>query len=635
MKPGALACLALGLALAGCAEKPSPESKAFSRPNILLIMLDDLGVNDLGRQNPGMHTPHIDRLASQGVYFSRHYVDSTCAATRAGLMSGMAPARLGFRPSHQGISPEIETLPELLRGAGYQTHHVGKWHLGFTTRLALPAAQGFDSFYGFLDQMLLGGPPVESPRRYQRPRYKNPWLQENDDAPQEVAGHLTGLLAQRAVSTLDQLAETDAPWFLNLWFYAPHTPIQPAREYAQQYPPTPEGRYRALVHQLDAAVGQVLRRLDALGLRESTLVMLASDNGGTNRQLDNNAPLTGTKMTFLEGGVRTPLILSWPQVIPAGAVTDQRVSYLDYLPTLVQLAGVEVSPGLRGRNLVALLQGEEPAPGAYFWQAVGGEGQQSWAVLSADGRWRLSDFFVGGEVLNDLQADPAGGTNVIDAEGARAAQLRAEFSDWADRAAEVPTVWRETDGDWLAALSGSSLQRSPGYGPHTFAIGVTPMTADTGEPWQLLSQAGRWGISYEPGRLRLQINEQTLEVPAPGLRAPGCHALVVSSRFQYSRLQPATDFAWMTLYLDGERLGELRSEVPGLPVDDWLDDTYLGARPAADLPPPFQLGRPVVLNSSLLEYGNSEGRRQHLQQLHARVCERENAGATENLREPV
>ena len=166
-------------------------SSGGTPPNILFILIDDMGYNDLGANgNPGVSAPHLDALAAEEVRFTRNYVDSTCSSTRAGILTGTTPAARGFRPRGLGISPVIVTLPEALRAAGYSTHHIGKWHVGYASKLSWPTAQGFDHFFGFLNQFLLRGPHVEGQFKLARPTYRNPWLQEQAQWPVRHKGHL-------------------------------------------------------------------------------------------------------------------------------------------------------------------------------------------------------------------------------------------------------------------------------------------------------------------------------------------------------------------------------------------------------------------------------------------------------------
>lgn len=582
----ALASLVLLLVAACTGPESGPE-----RPNLLLIVVDDLGVNDLGAWgNPEVVTPHIDALAGQGVRFTRHYTDTTCATSRAMMLTGQEPSRLGFRPVHQGISPETVTVADALAEAGYYNLHIGKWHLGYSTRLAWPLAQGFDAFFGFLDQHLLRGPHGEGTWQPARPTHRNPWLQRDNQPPRPHRGYLDELLTAEAEAFLGSRSAARAPWFLNLWLYAPHSPLQPMPEFAGRYPDTPRGRYLALLEQVDHHVGRVLAALEASGQAKQTLVLLASDNGGTARVYPSNAPFDGRKMDYREGAVRTPLIVRWPGQ-SAGTVVDSTVTAMDYFPTLLAAAGVQPPAGLRGRDLARVADGSAASAGALFWESVSPEGD-TWAVLSADGRWRLSEFLDTPLQLNDLQSDPSGRHNVLAAHPRRAARLQQQFQQWQRQARELPLVIEQLSVDGKARVTGHSLQRAPGYAGHTFAIGVS----GEGEG-VLASQQGQWSLVREGSRLRVQIHGQEM-VSAPIDWAPAaCNALILSSEFRYSLMLPDTDFAEVRLYVNGRTVLAQRRNHPELPPDHFIAPTLIG-HDLAGRSYSGRLGRPLVYNRS-------------------------------------
>ncbi|GAG79028.1 unnamed protein product, partial [marine sediment metagenome] len=277
--------------------------------------------------------PNLDQLAKEGVRFTRHYASSVCSPARAALLTGQDPARNGYVPNGRGLSPQLITLPEALKGAGYSTWHIGKWHIGDLQRQAWPDHQGFDHWFGFLNQWRLAGKQVNGEIELAKPRYLDPWLESDSEPAAFYPGHLENILTDKTITTIDELQALDSPWFINLWFYAPHTPIQPAIEFAEKYADTDAGRYKALVHQLDHNIGRVLNHLDNTGERENTIVVVVSDNGGTNRQIDNNFPYQGKKASYFEGGLRTPLIIQWPDSDTSGTVYSDIVSVQDIYPT--------------------------------------------------------------------------------------------------------------------------------------------------------------------------------------------------------------------------------------------------------------------------------------------------------------
>lgn len=604
--------LALSLLVACTADDVSDE-KPGSPPNILFILVDDLGYNDLGLNNAvSKLTPRLDAFAKQGVYFDRNYVDSTCSATRAGILTGRPPVASGFRPSGLGISPETETLPEALKSLGYSTHHIGKWHLGYASRLAWPTAQGFDTFFGFLNQFVLRGPHQKGELKLGRPRYDNPWLQENDAAPQKQQGYLSDLLAQRVVDFLDQATAMEQPWFLNYWTYLPHGPIQPAQRFASQFPDTPEGKYQAMVAHLDASIGKVLDALARNSLDDNTVVVIASDNGGTNAQTNSNAPFNGFKASFGEGGVRTPLMIRWPDGKWSGGKREEVVSYLDYLPTLVAIAGGQLDSELPGRNLALLLQGGDIAPSALYWEA-GDSIAQMWGVLSADGRWRLHQYLDSSPQLYDLVEDPAGSNDVSARYPDVSKALYGDFLDWRKRQRHVALDYQPKDISGRGLLRGQSLQRSPGFGGFTFAIGASPANDSPAVEQIIAVQPGLWRLTQADDKLVLVMPGVRLKAPAP---PPGeCTAVVVSALYAHRHVNPKSSEVLVELYINGQLQAQVGKSRPGLPPDLHHRPTFIGQGPGGRNPYLGRLGEPVVYNERVTAANGDE-----IGALSAEVC---------------
>ena len=343
-------------------------------------MLDDAGYGDVdGFGRKTALTPNLKKMAEEGVRFTRHYADATCRPARLSLMTGKQASRVAMVPDFRGISPELEILPEKLKKVGYSTHHIGKWHLGDTTKQAWPSAQGFDSWQGFLNQFLLKGPSKRKKSPYRRPTYNNPWLQINDDEPKQFKGHLTDILADMVVKKIYSLkeepsAKTKQPWFINYWMLAPHNPAKPSNEYGKQFPETPSGQYQALLKQMDASIGRVFEALEKTGQAENTLVVVVSDNGGTNERTENNFPFSGKKGVFSEGSLRTPLLIRWPNVLPKGKSYDGISAIYDLYPTLLSAANVHSSEWM-GDNKIdgvdlfpLLLNDKQRLPQSMFWE---------------------------------------------------------------------------------------------------------------------------------------------------------------------------------------------------------------------------------------------------------------------------
>ncbi len=594
-----LCLLVAALLLGACGPGPDQSaSTGITRPNIVLILLDDLGFNDLGANgNPSIKTPHLDKLASEGVRFTRHYTDSTCTATRIGAITGTSPARHGFRPDNLGISPELITLPEVLRDVGYSTHHIGKWHMGFASRLAWPNAQGFDTFFGFLNQFLMRNPVQNGMWAFNRPTFHNPWLQENEQLPRPYKGHLSAILADRAVDFIEQRSPGDKPWFLNFWTYAPHSPIQPMAEFAAKYPDTPSGHYRAVLEQVDYSVGRILTKLEEKGLADSTVVIVASDNGGTNKQIDNNAPYFGTKGSFYEGGVRTPMIMRWPGKVPGGHVHKGVVSNLDYLPTLATAAGATIPLGLQGSDLVGLVHNPQQARPAMYWES-GNSQYHSWSALSTDGRWRMTQDIIGPPKLYDLNARPAGDRDVAMHHPDILAQLHADFLTWRQQQRQVDLSYEQLDNRGLGLVSGESFERVPGYAGHTFAIGLTPDEHQTENEQVIALQPGQWQLRQIGDTLYVTVQGLNLEAPAPPKGQ--CSTVIVASHFGDLVLYRKSKLAVVEVFINAERVAQLESSDFGFPPDDFLKPTYLGADVSGKRKYQGQLGKPLMLNERLV-----------------------------------
>jgi arylsulfatase A-like enzyme len=330
--------------------------------------MDDLDYYDLGVYgSPDIQTPTLDTLAATGLRFDRYYSSApVCSPSRVALLTGRHPAPLGFLravspTSLRGIPSAVPTLPAVLQTAGYRTVHVGKWHVGFGRDIYTPTRKGFDRSFrfdgsGYFDQSLLV-----------------------DDERQETFGdgaHLTTVLTDLAIEQLrESLSDhPDEPIFLNLWHFAPHNPVELPRDYDNsktRYCLAPgdsscdfqRGRYAALVTHADQEIGRLLRALEELDIAKQTLVMVASDNGGTPNNHNPDTlpyrPLSGFKVSLQEGGIRVPMIVKWPGKIDAGSVSNAVVTGVDVLPTLAEVAGAPLHDvQIDGVSFLSLLRGE-------------------------------------------------------------------------------------------------------------------------------------------------------------------------------------------------------------------------------------------------------------------------------------
>lgn len=396
------------------------------RPNIVIILADDLGKTDISLYgSPHVNTPHIDAIGTGGVTFTEAYCPSAiCSPSRAALLTGRYPQRFGYEtqpnnryprnraeywayrtfmgmgnfwlapldgvPHHrdvllQGIAPTELTLAEVLQADGYATAITGKWHLGHAD-LFVPTQRGFDSSYGFYEAFSLYSPIDDQAIVESRHDYfadKHIWAQgrdglcaiRRDENVVEEDEYLTFAIADEAVQFLE--AQNDDPFFLYLPFSAPHTPFQAPREYYEQFAHVEDHNkrvYYAMIAALDDAVGEIVDAIDALGYGADTIIWFASDNGGaTYTEATTNAPLKGGKFNYFEGGVNIPMMARWPETIPAGIERDTPVSILDIFATSINAIDLELPDdvALDGVDLMPHLL-DEAAPlnrEGLFWRA--------------------------------------------------------------------------------------------------------------------------------------------------------------------------------------------------------------------------------------------------------------------------
>ena len=332
------------------------------RPNIVVLITDDMGYADLGfNGNRDFPTPRIDALAAGGVRFSDGYVSGLyCSPTRAGFLTGRYQQRFGheWNPSggpQNGLPKSEETIADRLKAAGYATGLVGKWHLGGVEGLR-PLDRGFDEFFGFL-----GGAHT-----YFAEATEN--VYRGNEVVKEKA-YLTDAFAREAVDFIERHKGAAEPFFLEVAFNAVHTPMDATDDRLARFTSIedPQRRkYAAMLTALDEAVGAIVDKVEASGLAEDTLIVYFNDNGGptmpgTTQNASSNAPFRGSKRTSLEGGVRVPFVLSWKGKLPAGSVYRKPVIQLDLLPTALAAAGVPVRPEwkLDGVNLLPFLTGAD------------------------------------------------------------------------------------------------------------------------------------------------------------------------------------------------------------------------------------------------------------------------------------
>lgn len=463
---GFLACLgggALGLMLGGCGSDAEPDRK----PNIVIVLVDDLGWNDLGFMGHPFHeTPNIDRLSRQGMVFSDAYANAPlCAPSRACLLTGQYPPRHGvYSVNQSGLinqqaakllqaanSPQLGadsvTFMEVLARVGYVGASIGKWHVGVDP-VNGPLKQGF--------HLNLGGNAMGFPMRGYFPPYGNPNL---DDGP--AGEYLTDRLTDEAVAFIDE--NQDRPFLLLLSHFGVHVPLQAKPDLVRKYRyKTCTGLscnpiYAAMVESVDQSVGRVMDHLEALGLSDNTLFIFTSDNGG-NGCATKNAPLRGAKGTLYEGGLRVPLIVRWPGRIAPGTQSATPVIGIDLFPTLLEAARTAAPSGLvlDGRSLMPLLSGTgQIQRKALYWHFplyMQNEtcSPATWCTTPVGvirkGRYKLMEFFEPRGTpcrmeLYDLEQDRQESQNLSCSRPDVLKELRADMLDWRTRlAAPVPDL---------------------------------------------------------------------------------------------------------------------------------------------------------------------------------------------------
>jgi len=425
--------LLLCLTLCACsgADEGSPVEPR-EHPNIVLIFVDDLGYADLGVQGSAdILTPHIDRLAGEGVRFTSGYVTAPqCSPARAGILTGRNQSRFGYEMNARAdysVSEEEHlagkplpglpvgeiTIADRLKAAGYATGIIGKWHLGEEEEFH-PLNRGFDEFYGFLK----GG------IRY-LPIKNAPVLERNGEM--EVCGeYLTDALSDEAAAFIDRHKEE--PFFLYLSYNCPHTPMQAKPVDLERFEEIEDPTRRALaamMYSLDEGVGEVMAALARAEIEQDTLVFFISDNGGqTNKNASLNSPFSGAKGDLLEGGIRIPYIARWTGEIPVGVTLDAPVSSLDVCATAVALAGLPAASELEGLDLLPYMRGEGSlARSTLYWRF----GEQR-ALRRGD--WKYFSYTEEVTLLFDLSTDPSERHNLASEQPELVRELREAYADW-------------------------------------------------------------------------------------------------------------------------------------------------------------------------------------------------------------
>jgi len=406
---------------------------AVKAPNVVVLLADDLGWADVGFRGSPIETPNLDRLAEEGMVLDRFYTTPICSPTRAALMTGRDPMRLGVAYAvimpwrNNGIHPGEHFMPESFAAAGYQTALVGKWHLGHSQQTYHPNERGFGHFYGHLHTEVGYFPPfsAQGGRDFQR-----------NGVSIDDEGYETFLLGDEAARWIKE-RDKNKPFFLYVPFLAPHTPLDAPPDLKAKYADLEDDReptrsresdrsrligkllmrpsarpvYAAVVDAMDQAIGRILGALDEEGISDDTIVLFMSDNGGAAYATGgaDNAPLRGGKGDTFEGGIRVVAILRWPAQVQAGSSFQEIASVMDVFPTLADAAGVPTGNrrALDGRNLwPAIRTGAPTELDGYLFFASETPIRGSFSLTAFDEEWKLvqeiQQGFLSADVTNYL-----------------------------------------------------------------------------------------------------------------------------------------------------------------------------------------------------------------------------------------
>ncbi len=434
---------------------------AQSRPNIILIQADDLGYSDLSSYGQRrFKTPNIDRLAAEGMRFTQYYAGSAvCAPSRSALMTGQHTGHTRIRGNARyPLLPEDVTVAEVLKSAGYRTALIGKWGLGEAGSTGIPNRQGFDYFFGYLNQRHAHNYyPTFLWRNEERIKLRN----VTPDEDKEGAGNSTNrldyshdLIAEEALKFVEQSRE--GPFFLYLAFTIPHAnneaknkgmEVPDLGEFADKDWPEQEKAKAAMIARMDRDVGRLMATLRRLGIDDQTLVFFTSDNGphregGVDPDFfDSNGPLRGIKRDLYEGGVRVPMIARWPKRIKAGAKSDQVWAHWDFLPTVAEIAGVKPPANIDGISMLNALLGKKQRDHEFlYWEFH--ERGFSQAVRMGD--WKAVRKSADSPLeLYDLKTDPGERNDLA----ARRPEIVKKIEDYLKTARTESELWPTGKGN--------------------------------------------------------------------------------------------------------------------------------------------------------------------------------------------
>jgi arylsulfatase A len=419
-----------------------------NRPNIILVLTDDLGYGDVGCfGNTAVRTPHLDRLARDGIRFTNCYsAAANCSPARSALMTGRTPTRLGIHNWIPMLSPmhlrkEEITIATLLRQAGYATCHVGKWHLNGMFNLTgqpQPNDHGFDYWFSTQNVAL--------------PSHRNPYNFVRNRIPVgPIEGYAAGIVAREAVHWLKDVRDRTKPFFQYICFHEPHEPIATDKSFTELYPsPDPSyAAYQGNITQMDHAFGELMAALDEQGLRENTLVFFTSDNGPAFTAIHphgSKGPLRGKKGEVYEGGIRVPGILRWPGRARAGQVSDEPVSGVDWLPAICEITGLGAPRDRRidGTSWLPALDAKPVARATPLYWHFNHAGSKPKVAMRA-GDWKILAELTGRQIPigADITAENQRAIKSAELGRLELYNLREDIGETRDRAADEPARLKE------------------------------------------------------------------------------------------------------------------------------------------------------------------------------------------------
>ncbi len=430
----------------------TPQVKSVDKPNIIIIVADDLGYADVGYhgQNTGVQTPNIDALAASGMNFTTAYVtNGVSSPSRAAMLTGRYQQRFGYEDNpgpfrreegiHPGLPEGVITFPHHLQDIGYTTGLVGKWHLGGEeNNSSFPTEQGFDHFYGFLSG---------AANYYQEHNKDNKIFDGTTPATMEV-DYFTDILGNEAIHFIDENA--DNPYFLYLAYNAVHGPMQADPEILKLYAHIEhEGRRTlcAMQHSMDLSIGRLITHLEKSGQIENTLIFFLSDNGGSNDQTNYslNLPFRGKKGEFYDGGVHTPFIVRWDKYITPNTQFTGLTSSLDIAPTILTAVGLPVPEIMDGVDLMPYIQGNKTGSphDMLCWKT-----NAKWAVRDLE--WKLVNTVPkDGTQLFNIATDPYETTNLYDVFPDKVAEMQAKYNAWDAKNEAARWGWSSDTGPYV------------------------------------------------------------------------------------------------------------------------------------------------------------------------------------------